>query len=76
RCEEPTCSKQASFAEEGNRHIRFCKDHKNLGMVNIRSNRCLAPGCQRGASFSQLGSRRGIFCGLHRTDGMISTRRR
>ncbi|CAN0358675.1 unnamed protein product, partial [Hapterophycus canaliculatus] len=40
RCEEATCIKQASFALEGDRYPKFCKDHRHRDMVNIRNQRC------------------------------------
>ena len=71
-----TCVKQASFAMDYERYPRFCKDHKQEVMVNIRNHRCLTPGCSRGASFAMAGNRRGVYCGEHKLPGMVSTRRR
>lgn len=75
RCEEATCIKQASFAMEGDRYPKFCKDHRQEDMINIRNHRCIAPGCSRGASFAVSGSR-GQYCSEHKAAGMINTRRR
>ncbi|CAM9119384.1 unnamed protein product, partial [Ectocarpus fasciculatus] len=76
RCEESTCIKQASFAMDGDRYPKFCKEHRQANMVNIRNQRCMAPGCTRGASFAATGGERGQFCSEHKEENMVNTRRR
>lgn len=76
RCEEPTCIKQASFAMDGDRYPKFCKDHRQANMINIRNQRCMATGCSRGASFAATGGERGQFCSEHKGENMVNTRRR
>ncbi|CBJ48635.1 EsV-1-7 [Ectocarpus siliculosus] len=76
RCEESTCIKQASFAMDGDCYPKFCKDHRQANMINIRDQRCRAAGCSRGASFAATGGERGQFCSEHKGNNMVSTPRR
>ncbi|CAB1108202.1 unnamed protein product [Ectocarpus sp. CCAP 1310/34] len=76
RGEESACIKQASFAMDGGRYPKFCNDHRQENMINIRNQRCRAAGCSKGASFAATGGERGQFCSEHKGKNLVNTRRR
>ncbi|CAN0509320.1 unnamed protein product [Ectocarpus sp. 8 AP-2014] len=61
---------------DGDRYPRFCNDHRQANMINIRNQRRRAAGCSRGASFVATGGERGQFCTSTRGNNMVNTRRR
>ncbi|CAN0476558.1 unnamed protein product [Ectocarpus sp. 8 AP-2014] len=50
----------------GDRYPKFCNDHRQANIINIRNQRCRAAGCSRGASFAATGGERGPFCSEHK----------
>ena len=63
------CDKHPSFGEEGTRNRRFCSEHKQEGMVNVRHRRCEVEGCDRRPSFGAEDAR-ARFCSDHKQEGM------
>ena len=47
---------------------RFCMEHKDIGMVDVRSKRCEM--CTKRPSFNMEGEK-ARFCGDHKEDGMV-----
>eukprot|EP00752_Nemacystus_decipiens_P013852 g12298.t1 len=71
RCEDPTCSKQASYGVEGTRRRQFCAQHAAEGMVDVCSKRCVGEGCSKHATFGVEGSRKREYCAKHADWGMV-----
>lgn len=65
------CKKTAQFGnkEDGRRHC--CADHKEEGMINLRSTRCDC--CGSTANYGIVGGPR-THCAKHKKDGMVDRR--
>jgi hypothetical protein len=61
------CSKQPSFGSLEDARIRFCRQHKMAGDVDLRLLRCRHPeGCLKGATFALPGCKVPRRCAAHR----------
>ena len=69
RCEAPGCRRHPLYGHEGQRR-RFCKSHREAGMVYKVGSNCQDPGCTRPARFGATGEE-AKFCMVHKTDAMV-----
>lgn len=61
------CSKQPSFGSSVDRRIRFCREHKGAGDMDLRLWRCRHPeGCLKAATFASPSSKVPTTCAAHR----------
>jgi hypothetical protein len=71
-CELITCEKIATYNFEG-LNTRFCKDHKEDGMVNMRDKSCNFPDCNVTKGYNYKGQP-AKFCLTHKLDGMVDVK--
>eukprot|EP00752_Nemacystus_decipiens_P003145 g2912.t1 len=69
RCEHSGCSKWPLYAFEGEK-AKYCSQHKDEGMVDVRSRRCQEPSCTRQPSFG-FEHQKPRFCAAHKDVGMV-----
>ena len=69
KCKHPGCAKRPSFNREGEK-ARFCGDHKEDGMVNVKNKRCEM--CDKRPNFNMEGEITARFCMEHKVDGMVN----
>ena len=74
RCEYSHCNKHPVYNNEGEVVGRFCVEHKEPQMVNIRSKRCQHPGCTTEPVYNNTGELRGCFCAEHKEPQMVNVR--
>lgn len=71
-CQYPDCpSAIAWFNYPGSYPGLYCREHKKLGMVNVRFEICTQPGCQAKASFNYPNQRKGTLCEIHKLPKMV-----
>ena len=68
-CAHPGCTKQPSFNVLGCK-AKFCAEHKEIGMVNVKTKHCEHPGCTKQPNFNVLGNKP-KFCAEHKEGGMV-----
>ena len=67
------CGTKASFNFEGETTGIYCRDHKEAGMVDVKSKRCGHEGCKKiTPTFNFEGETTGIYCGDHKEAGMVN----
>lgn len=67
KCRFSGCVKQPSFGSLVDARVRFCRQHKLAGDVDLRSLRCRHPeGCLKGATFAPPGCKVPRRCAAHR----------
>ncbi|CAM9732468.1 unnamed protein product, partial [Scytosiphon promiscuus] len=69
RCEHTGCTKWPLYAFEGEK-AKYCSQHKDEGMVDVRSRRCQEPSCTRQPSFG-FEHQKPRFCAAHKDVGMV-----
>ncbi len=69
-----TCGIVAIFNIEGENWGRFCKIHKEINMVNVRSKTCAYSGCKKQPTYNYEGETRVKFCYIHKEDNMVNVR--
>ncbi|CBJ29373.1 EsV-1-7 [Ectocarpus siliculosus] len=69
RCEHSGCTKWPLYAFEGEK-AKYCSQHKDEGMVDVRSRRCQEPSCTRQPSFG-FEHQKPRFCAAHKDVGMV-----
>ena len=74
RCEHEGCKSQPAFNVKGAKRGRFCKDHKEIGMVNVRNKRCEHEGCKSQPAFNVEGATKGRLCKDHKEIGMVDVK--
>ena len=68
------CLKHTSFGIEGESMARFCVDHKQPDMVDIRHERCQFPSCRKQPSYTLEGESKPRFCVDHKQLDMINVK--
>jgi hypothetical protein len=69
-----TCGKRASFNIEGLTWGRYCVNHKEPGMVNVKDKTCIHPGCKTIPNFNKEGETKGVYCDIHKEPGMVNVK--
>lgn len=70
------CDKRPFFNFPGLTRGIFCTDHKDPGMVNVKSLKCDHDNCQTQPCFNFPTELFGRFCATHRQEGMVNLRER
>ena len=70
------CDKNPCFNFPGNKRGVLCADHKEPGMVNVKSLKCEHENCMTQPCFNFQGQLFGRFCATHRLEGMVNLRER
>jgi len=70
-CEDSMCFKRPTFSNEDDENARFCTDHKEIGMIDIKNKTCIYKGCRTRPTFNSPGESSAIYCLLHKQAGMI-----
>ena len=73
-CEHAECNKQPFFNHEGETTARFCGEHKEDGMVNVKSKTCENVNCKKIPVFNHEGETTARFCNEHKEDGMVDVK--
>ena len=71
RCQH--CPKQPSFNYEGE-SPKYCAEHKEEGMGDVRSKRCQHKGCLTHPNFNYEGETTPKYCAEHKEEGMINVK--
>lgn len=69
-CQHEGCEKSASFNLPGG-SPRFCLNHKDERMINVKPKKCQHEDCMINASFA-LPGQKARFCSSHSEYGMIN----
>lgn len=70
------CPKNPYFNFPGNKQGVFCAEHKEPGMVNVKSMKCEHDDCNVQPCFNFPEELFGRFCATHRSEGMVNVRER
>ena len=68
------CGKRASFNTRGETKGRFCVNHKEPEMVNVKSKTCETDGCEKQPTYNTRGETKGRFCADHKEPEMVNVR--
>jgi hypothetical protein len=68
------CGINAIYNIEGLKWGRFCKTHKELGMVDIKNKKCIYSGCKTIPFYNKEGETKGLYCSIHKEPGMINVK--
>ena len=71
-CEFDGCNKQPKFNISGEKHPRFCVEHKEIGMIDIKTKTCEFNGCTKIPNFNIQGQKQPKFCCEHKENNMIN----
>ena len=66
------CGEEANYNSKGEKNGRFCKNHKESGMVNIKTKICTYVNCLKRAIFNKKGLFPPILCKRHKEFGMVN----
>jgi hypothetical protein len=69
-CQDDICVKKASYGVFG-QTAQFCKEHSQLGMLNVITKKCEFRSCVISASYGFLGFPK-RFCATHKAEGMVN----
>ena len=64
--------KQPYFNVSGSNTGRFCSEHKEEGMVDVKNKTCEHLGCMKRPHFNITGLKSGRFCSKHKEEGMVT----
>jgi len=65
------CNTRATFNIASEKTAKFCKTHKESGMIDVVNKKCEHDGCIIHPVYNVPGSKKGKFCFKHKADGMI-----
>jgi hypothetical protein len=68
------CGKRASFNISGESKGRFCAEHKEPNMVNVKDKTCEFDGCTTIPIYNIFGETTGRFCAAHKEPNMIDVK--
>ena len=74
RCERAGCEAQSVFNVRGATKGRFCRAHKEVDMVDVKSKRCERAGCEARPAFNVPGATKGRFCRAHKEIDMVDVK--
>jgi hypothetical protein len=74
RCEYENCNKKPYFNLEGELAPRFCSEHKDIGMVNVKKQKQCEK-CTKQPNFNFYGEHVPRFCNEHRDHGMVNVKK-
>jgi hypothetical protein len=75
-CIANDCGKRASFNTKNSQTTIFCEAHKQLGMINVNSQKCVTCGEKSVRYNTKQGYPKALFCKDHKKDDMIDCRER
>ena len=72
KCIFKGCNKQPGYAKKGEKTAKYCYEHKESGMIDIKnkSSKCTEKNCNVQANFGIPGNK-STACTTHKTKGMI-----
>jgi hypothetical protein len=70
-CQHDGCKTRPNFNFERHSKPIFCSQHKQEGMINVKSKRCSHDQCKKQPNFNFEGRKIAIFCSQHKQKGMI-----
>ena len=71
KCTTEGCDKESSSGVAATRASKYCAQHANNGMIDVRSRKCRTGGCVKPPSFGVAGARTSRNCAQHTPGGMI-----
>ena len=69
-CEFLNCTTQTSYNISGSKIARFCKIHKEIGMIDIINKTCEFLNCKTIPIYNISGSKIARFCKIHKEIGI------
>jgi hypothetical protein len=67
-----TCGIRARYNISGEQLGKFCKEHKQIGMIDVKSKRCQKDGCNTRPTFNFENETEAKYCKEHAELGMIN----
>ena len=74
KCKYDGCTSYPVFNVSGETKGRFCSQHKEVGMVDVKNKRCEYDGCTSRPVFNVSGETKGRFCSGHKEVGMVDVK--
>ena len=71
-CKTEGCNTQPNFNIEGDTKALYCKNHKQIDMVNVISPTCKTEGCKTRPNFNKEGETKGLYCKDHKQIDMVN----
>jgi hypothetical protein len=68
------CGKRALYGYKRGDKNKFCKIHKEIGMIDLNSKNCNYSGCKKKPNYNTPGKKAGLFCSEHKTEFMVDVR--
>ena len=66
------CTKRSNFDVEGSIRGKYCKNHKEPGMIDVNNKRCRFTGCKFHPAFNFEGMKPALYCLDHKEPLMIN----
>ena len=73
-CFHPNCRVRPIYNKEGETKALYCSEHKEDGMVNVKSPRCIHEGCKVRPNYNKEGETKGLYCSRHKLEGMVDVK--
>jgi len=74
KCEFKDCKKHPVFNLEGEKVRRFCNEHKEVNMVNVKTKKCDFKGCKKIPTYNFEGQPNAHFCNEHKEVNMVNVK--
>jgi hypothetical protein len=71
KCEFKDCEHQANYNYENEKRAKFCKKHKEEGMIDKYHAKCEYKGCQLRPSYNVDNETKPRFCKTHKSEEMV-----
>ena len=65
------CDKQPTYNMRGECKGRFCAEHKEPNMVDVKNKTCEMDGCDKQPTYNMRGECKGRFCAEHKEPNMV-----
>lgn len=70
-CLNGNCPRVRTFGFANEKVMKFCSEHQEIGMVDLRHRRCASEGCSTQPKFGLPGGKR-EYCSYHSRVGMVN----
>ena len=74
KCQHPECGTRPSYNYQGQKKGRFCTQHKEDGMVDVKNSTCEHLECGKQPVYNYQGEKKGRFCTQHKEDEMVNVK--
>ena len=73
-CIHPGCKTRPNYNNEGETKALYCSEHKQDGMVNVKSKTCIHEGCKTIPNYNNEGETKALYCSEHKQDAMVNVK--